>query len=76
MRGRFFAAALLRQLQPVGVPSRAARAEASVEAAGPIHDLRLAPRDEAVLLLTAAAEIEHALMVQYPSMMASTHEGG
>lgn len=65
MRGRFFAAALLRQLQPVGVPSRAARAEASVEAAGPIHDLRLAPRDEAVLLLTAAAEIEHALMVQY-----------
>ena len=65
MRGRFFTAALLRQLQPVGVPSRAAPAETSVEAAGPIQDLRLAPRDEAVLLLTAAAEIEHALMVQY-----------
>jgi Ferritin-like len=64
MRGCFLTAALLRQLQPVGVPSRAARTEASVEAAGPIRDPRLAPRDEAVLLLTAA-EIEHALMVQY-----------
>jgi hypothetical protein len=38
MRGRFFTAAWLRQLQPVGVPSRAARAEATVEAAGPMHD--------------------------------------
>jgi hypothetical protein len=65
MRGRFFTAAWLRQRQPVGVPSRAARAEATVEAAGPMHDPRLAPRDEAVFLLTAAAEIEHALMVQY-----------
>jgi rubrerythrin len=32
---------------------------------GPMHDPRLEPRDEAVFLLTAAAEIEHALMVQY-----------
>lgn len=29
------------------------------------HDLPLAPRDEAVFLLHTAAEIEHALMVQY-----------
>lgn len=30
-----------------------------------MHDPPLEPRDEAVFLLTAAAEIEHALMVQY-----------
>ncbi len=31
----------------------------------PMHDPPLEPRDEAVFLLTAAAEVEHALMVQY-----------
>jgi rubrerythrin len=31
----------------------------------PAHDPPLQPRDEAVFLLTAAAEVEHALMVQY-----------
>jgi rubrerythrin len=31
----------------------------------PLHDPPLEPRDEAVFLLTAAAEVEHALMVQY-----------
>lgn len=30
-----------------------------------MHDPPLGPRDEAVFLLTAAAEVEHALMVQY-----------
>jgi rubrerythrin len=30
-----------------------------------MHDPPLEPRDEVVFLLTAAAEIEHALMVQY-----------
>ena len=30
-----------------------------------MHDPLLEPRDEAVFLLTAAAEVEHALMVQY-----------
>jgi hypothetical protein len=65
MRGRFFTAALLRQLGPVGVPPRAALADADAEAAEPMHDPLLDPRDEAVFLLTAAAEIEHALMVQY-----------
>lgn len=65
MRGRFFTAALLQQPGAVGVPSRAALEQADVEAAGPMHDPPLAPRDEAVFLLTAAAEIEHALMVQY-----------
>ena len=30
-----------------------------------MHDPPLEPRDEAVFLLTAAAEVEHALMVQY-----------
>jgi hypothetical protein len=31
----------------------------------PIHDPELAPRDEAVWLLHTAAEVEHALLVQY-----------
>ena len=31
----------------------------------PVHDMPLAPRDEAVFLLHTGAEIEHALMVQY-----------
>ena len=31
----------------------------------PAHDPRLAPRDEAIFLLHTAAEVEHALMVQY-----------
>jgi hypothetical protein len=31
----------------------------------PMHDPPLAPRDEAVFLLNIAAEVEHALMVQY-----------
>jgi hypothetical protein len=35
------------------------------EAPGPLHDPPLEPRDAAVFLLTAAAEIEHALMVQH-----------
>ena len=31
----------------------------------PIHDPRLAPRDEMIFLLHTAAEVEHALMAQY-----------
>jgi len=39
---------------------------ASLAAASqPMHEPQLEPRDEAVFLLTAAAEVEHALMVQY-----------
>jgi len=49
MRGRFFTPTLLRQLRPVGVPSRAALAAADVEVAGPLHDPLLEPRDEAEL---------------------------
>ena len=63
---RLHTSALLRNLAPAGVPTaRTALAEAAVEVGGPLHDPRLEPRDEAVFLLTAAAEIEHALMVQY-----------
>jgi rubrerythrin len=40
-------------------------AAAVPDAAGTFHDPPLEPRDEVVFLLTAAAEIEHALMVQY-----------
>ncbi|GAA5149294.1 hypothetical protein GCM10023321_12930 [Pseudonocardia eucalypti] len=53
------------------VPSRgrdgASNASVAPEAgpSGSLHDPPLEPRDEAVFLLTAAAEIEHALMVQY-----------
>ena len=66
MRERFFTSAFARRLAPVGVPaSTAASAETTDEAAGPMHDPPLDPRDEAVFLLTAAAEVEHALMVQY-----------
>jgi ferritin-like protein len=64
MRGRFFSSALLRQLAPIGAPVRAA-ARVAADGTEPTHDPLLAPRDEAVFLLTAAAEIEHALMVQY-----------
>src|SRR6266478_1764979 len=31
----------------------------------PVHDPPLSPRDDAVFLLNIAAEVEHALMVQY-----------
>lgn len=66
MRGRFFTSTVLRQLAPVDAPaSPLAFARAGVEAVGPTHDPPLAPRDEAVFLLTVVAEIEHALMVQY-----------
>lgn len=38
-----------------------------------LHDPPLEPRDEVVFLLTAAAEIEHALMVQYLYAAYSVH---
>lgn len=67
MPGRSFTSALLKQLVPIGAPARAAAEplDAAVEAAEPYHDPLLEPRDEAVFLLNVAAEIEHALMVQY-----------
>ncbi|MFD2091498.1 ferritin-like domain-containing protein [Blastococcus deserti] len=43
---------------------------------GALHDPPLEPRDEAVFLLTAAAEIEHALMVQYLYAAYSVHVAG
>ncbi|MBI1761948.1 MAG: hypothetical protein HYR56_10980 [Acidobacteria bacterium] len=52
---------------PVTAPTlaEALHAAAPSEAFLPRHDPPLEPRDDAVFLLTAAAEIEHALMVQY-----------
>src|SRR5438105_14568049 len=41
----------------------------------PLHDPVLEPRDEAVFLLHAAAEVEHALMVQYLYAAYSLREG-
>ena len=69
MRRRFFGPA-----SPAVAPSGLVEGEAAAAdilsavartAEGPMHDPPLEPRDEAVFLLTAAAEIEHALMVQY-----------
>jgi rubrerythrin len=68
MDDRFFVPGTI---EPVPRPRRGRRAAATVfEAevalpAGSLHDPPLEPRDEAVFLLTAAAEVEHALMVQY-----------
>src|SRR5262245_9390965 len=69
MRRRFFT------VEPVVQAARPRRAHldhAAVAAAvmpgldgRPMHDPPLEARDEAVFLLTAAAEVEHALMVQY-----------
>jgi hypothetical protein len=62
MDGRFF---LPGAIAPVPQPRQdelAAAAPAGADATTPLHDPSLAPRDEAVFLLTAA-EVEHALMV-------------
>lgn len=65
MRGRFFRPQVF---PPAGVqPQWADRPAAFAPAAtrGAMHEPQLEPRDEVIFLLTAAAEIEHALMVQY-----------
>ncbi len=65
MKRRFFGAVslplLTRSIDASDVLMEAVAASSSE----PMHSPRLEPRDEAVFLLTAAAEIEHALMVQY-----------
>jgi len=67
MEGRFFTLGSIAQVprweRADGVP-RVSAAPAPGPP-GPLHDPPLEPRDEVVFLLTAAAEIEHALMVQY-----------
>jgi rubrerythrin len=66
MRGRYFSSALLKQLAPVRTPlGDGIRTAAAADGTQPTHDPLLEPRDEAVFLLTVAAEVEHALMVQY-----------
>ncbi len=66
MEGRFFAPGSITQVPSWQQADGARRVAAEVaEAPGPLHDPPLEPRDEAIFLLTAAAEIEHALMVQY-----------
>lgn len=67
MDDRYFVAG---SIAPVTSVRRADLGPAALEAvvagpAGPLHDPPLEPRDEAVFLLSAAAEIEHALMIQY-----------
>ena len=67
MEGRFFTPGSIIQMPPWERVDGARRvpAAAVAEVPGPLHDPPLEPHDEAVFLLTAAAEIEHALMVQY-----------
>jgi Ferritin-like len=62
MNQRFFQHDAFRNpaLQLAGVA-----AAIDAESRKPMHDPPLEPRDEAVFLLTATAEVEHALMVQY-----------
>jgi rubrerythrin len=67
MDDRFFVPGTIT---PVPRPRRGDGAAAALarEVRGPegsLHDPPLEPADEAVFLLTAAAEVEHALMVQY-----------
>ena len=67
MEGRFFARSAVIQLPSWELGDGTARraAVSATDPAAPLHDPPLQPRDEATFLLTAAAEIEHALMVQY-----------
>ena len=65
MEARFF---LRGTIAPLRLQTLAAAVEPparDLDAMAALHDPPLEPRDEAVFLLTAAAEIEHALMVQY-----------
>lgn len=67
MEGRFFAPGSIVALPSWTEQDGNARLAAAA-ATGPdssMHDPPLEPRDEVIFLLTAAAEIEHALMVQY-----------
>ena len=69
MDGRFFTSDALVTV-PLGRNRAVARADLAEappadDGLTPLHDPPLAVHDEAVFLLTAAAEIEHALMVQY-----------
>ncbi len=68
MEARFFAPGSIVSLPSWAEEEGAARVTAAAALTGPgtpMHDPALEPRDEVVFLLTAAAEIEHALMVQY-----------
>jgi hypothetical protein len=64
VESRFFRRGTFAPLKAL-VPVEGLAAEAAPDPLAPLHDPPLRPRDEAVFLLTAVAEIEHALMVQY-----------
>jgi hypothetical protein len=64
MESRFFRRGTFAPLKAL-VPVEGLVVEAAPDPLAPLHDPPLRPRDEAVFLLTAVAEIEHALMVQY-----------
>jgi rubrerythrin len=75
MERRFFASGSIPQVPRWELGDGTAQVATALVAgpAGPIHDPPLEPRDEVVFLLTAAAEIEHALMVQYLYAAYSVH---
>src|SRR4051812_20360599 len=61
----FSAAAFVAPPLPAATPADISALPTTAVADLPTHDPPLAPRDEASFLLHVAAEIEHALMVQY-----------
>ena len=67
MDGRFFISGAITPLPPWRADEDAAFTVElpAADPAQPLHDPPLAARDETVFLLTAAAEIEHALLAQY-----------
>ena len=71
MERRFFIPGLIAPMPRWEHP--AGRVAAAPDPATALHDPPLEPRDEVVFLLTAAAEIEHALMVQYLYAAYSVH---
>jgi Ferritin-like len=65
MDGRFFTQGAIAPVPPrIQAPAGLAVPE-PFDPTTSLHDPPLEPRDEAVFLLTAAAEVEHALMAQY-----------
>lgn len=64
MESRFFRSGTFAPSKALAPLAATAEAE-TPDPLAPLHDPPLRPRDEAVFLLTAVAEIEHALMVQY-----------
>ena len=78
MRGRFLTAALLRQLQPVGVPTELDRIQDLLFQIAREEMGHLATVQDLLHLIGGPLNFnrEHSLYAGSGSMTASTHEGG